>query len=180
MKDCHGSFRRLSSLCCRAIVAVQPAEEGDRRNRAGEPGSDALARDRNLLTDPLVRPSRVEVAQGVFGEDMLQMCLSKDHDMIEAFASDTPEKAFAHRIHQGSLNRRAQDANPGACGDSVEDSSELIIAITDDEFRSLPEGRRVAQLLHGPRLRRCAGHRDVHDALGVHVDDEEREDGTEP
>ena len=149
---CHGSLRRLSSLCRRAIVAVQPAEEGDRRDRAGEPGSRALARDRNLLTDPLVRPSRVEVAQCVFSEDMLQVCFSKDHNMIEAFASNTPEKSFAHRIHQGSLNRGAKDANPGAGGDSVEDSSELIIAITEDEFRSLPEGRRVAQLLRSPRV----------------------------
>ena len=85
---------------------MQPAEDGDRSDRAGEPGSDAFNRDRDLLTDPLVRPSHVEVAQGVFSEDMLQMCLSKDHDPIEAFASDTPKKSFAHRIHQGRLTRR--------------------------------------------------------------------------
>jgi hypothetical protein len=96
---------------------VQPAEDGDRRDRAGEPGSDAFPRDRNLLTDPLVRASRVEVAQGEFSEDLPQMCLSKDHNMIETFASDTPKKSFAHRIRQGSLNGGAQDANPGACGD---------------------------------------------------------------
>jgi hypothetical protein len=138
---------------------VQPAEEGDRRDRASEPDWSAFARDRNLLTDPLVRPSRLEVAQGVFSEDMLQMCFSKDHNMIEAFASDTPEKSFAHRINQGSLNRGAQDANPGASGDSVEDGSELVIAITGDEFQPLPEGRRVAQLLRSPRLRRRASPR---------------------
>src|SRR5258708_26468387 len=49
-----------------------------------------------------------------------------------------------------------------------------------DELRPLPERRRVAQLLRGPRLRWGARHRDMHDALRVHVDDEEREDGTEP
>jgi len=106
--------------------------------------------------------------------------LYQDHDVIEAFASDAPEKSFAHRIHQGSLNRGAQDANPGACGDAVEDGPELIVAIADDELRPLPEGRRVAQLLRGPRLRRRARHGNVHDTLGVHVDDEEREDGPEP
>lgn len=36
---------------------VQPTEHGDRRDRGGEPGSDAIVRDRNLLTDPLVRPT---------------------------------------------------------------------------------------------------------------------------
>jgi hypothetical protein len=100
--------------------------------------------------------------------------------LIQAFASDAPEKSFAHGIHQGSLNRGAQHANPGACGDSVEDSAELVVAIADDELRLLPEGRRVAQLLRGPRLRRRPRHRDMHDTLGVHIDDEEREDGTEP
>jgi hypothetical protein len=88
-------------------VVVQPAEHRDRRDRAGEPASVAFARDRNLLTDPLVRPSRVEVARCVLSEYVLQVCLSQDHDMIEAFASDASEKAFAHRIHQGSLNRGA-------------------------------------------------------------------------
>jgi hypothetical protein len=71
-------------------------------------------------------------------------------------------------------------ANSGALGDSVEDSPELVVAIAEDELRPLPEGRRIAQLLRGPRPRRRARHRSMHDPLGVHVDDEEREDGAEP
>jgi hypothetical protein len=94
---CHGSFRHPPPSCRHAIVVVQPAEHGNRRDRCGEAGSDVFARDRNPLTDPLVRPSRVEVAQGVFGEDMLQMCLSKDHDVIETFERPSRDAVWLSR-----------------------------------------------------------------------------------
>ena len=55
-----------------------------------------------------------------------------------------------------------------------------FVAITDDELRTIAESRRVAQLLGGPRLRGRSCHGDMHDALGIDVDDEEREDRPEP
>jgi hypothetical protein len=44
----------------------------------------------------------------------------------------------------------------------------------------LPERCCLSQLLRRPLLARGARHRDVDDSFGVHVDDEEREQGTEP
>src|ERR1019366_967158 len=66
-------FRGPPWSCRRAVVVMQPAEHGDRRDRAGEPGSDAFARERGPLADPLVGPSRVEVAPCVFSDDLLQV-----------------------------------------------------------------------------------------------------------
>ena len=68
----------------------------------------------------------------------------------------------------------------GALGDAVEHRTELVVAVADEEPRPLPEGRRVAQLLRSPLPGGRARHRHVDDAPGVHVDDEEREDRTEP
>ena len=52
---------------------MQPAEHGDRRDRAGYLGLAAVSGEPKLLADPLVGPSRVEVAQCVFGQDLLQL-----------------------------------------------------------------------------------------------------------
>ena len=73
MVTCAGSFRGPPSLRRRAVVVMQPAEHGDRRDRAGDLGLGAASGERKPLADPLVRPNRVEVAQCVFGQDLLQL-----------------------------------------------------------------------------------------------------------
>src|ERR1019366_230279 len=103
-----------------------------------------------------------------------------DDDVIEALAADAPEKSLADRVHQRRLHGGAHDTGPGARGDAVEGRTKLIVAVPDEELRHVPERRCVAKLLRGPRLRWSARSRHLHDALGVHVDDEEHEDGTEP
>jgi len=75
---------------------------------------------------------------------------------------------------------RSIQRSHSALGDAIEDRTELVVAIPDDELRALLERRRIAQLLRRPRLRRSTRHRNVDDAPGVHVDDEERKDRTEP
>lgn len=59
---------------------MQGAEDGNRGDRVGEPSWDTFTRDRNPLVDPLVGPSRVEVAECVLGEDALQVRLRIDID----------------------------------------------------------------------------------------------------
>jgi hypothetical protein len=56
---------------------VQPAEHGKPHDRAIEPGSGAFIRDWNLLADPLMRPSHVEVVDRVLREDVPQVSLSQ-------------------------------------------------------------------------------------------------------
>ena len=67
---CPGSLAHPPSSCRGAVVVVQSAEHGDRYDRAGERAWRAFTGYRNPLADPLVRSSRVEVAQGVFSEDV--------------------------------------------------------------------------------------------------------------
>jgi hypothetical protein len=64
----------------------------------------------------------------------------QDEQLIEALAPDAPQKPLAHRIHQGCAHRRGQDANPGALGNAIEVSAELIVSIADDDLRPWPKG----------------------------------------
>ena len=82
--------------CGPSIVMMEAAEHGDGGDRTGEWGPDPLGGNRGLLPDSLVRPSRVEVAQCVFGEDVSKVQVRQDDQMVEALAADTPQKSFAH------------------------------------------------------------------------------------
>ncbi len=78
--------------------------------------------------------------------------------MIEALAAHAPEKSLGHGAHERRLNRSAHDARPGALGDTVEHRTELVVAVSDEKPRPLPEGRRVAQQLGGPLSGGSARH----------------------
>ncbi len=71
---------------------VEPAESGKRPDLAAEPDRDAFTRNRNALADPLVGPSRVEVAQRVFGKDVVEVPLGEDDQVIKALAAHAPEE----------------------------------------------------------------------------------------
>lgn len=177
---CPGSFGRPRLPRRGAVIMVKSSEDGDRRDGAGEPCSGTFGRDRKPLVDPLVGSRRVEVAHCVLSEDVAEMPLREDDHVIETLAPDAPQESLAHRVHQRCPHGSAHDTGTRAHGDAVENRAELVVAVADNELRPVPERRRVAQLLRSPRLRWSARHRHVHDALGVHVEDEEREDGTEP
>ena len=83
---------------------MKPTEHGQRGDRPDGAASEAFTRDRNPLTDPLVGPSHVEVAQRVVGKDALQVRLGEDDQVIEALTADASQKPFAHRVHQRRLN----------------------------------------------------------------------------
>jgi hypothetical protein len=68
MEACPGSLPHPPSSCRGVVVVVKSAEHGDRDDRAAERARRAFTGKRNLLADPLMRPSLVEVAQGVFNE----------------------------------------------------------------------------------------------------------------
>ena len=106
---------------------VQSSEHGGGGDRTGERGSDVLGGNRNALPDPLVRPSRIEVAPCVFAKDVPKMRLGQDDDVIEALAPDAPEKSLAHGVHERRPPRGAQDASTGAIGNAVEPRSELVV-----------------------------------------------------
>ena len=65
----------------------------------------------NALGDALMRPGRVVVGL-VLDQDGAQMHLTEDQQAVEELAAQGTEKAFAGRVHPGSLDRGLQD--PGA------------------------------------------------------------------
>jgi hypothetical protein len=147
-RGCLGSFRAPPSSRRRAVVVVEPAEQGERRDdRAGEPGSDAFARNRNPLGNPLVGPSGVEVDQCVLDEDVAQVRFGQ-----EALASDAAEKPLADGVHQRRLHRRAHDAHPGALCHTVERAA----ASRRDALRQGPRFLlRDHDYKFGPAMTRC-------------------------
>lgn len=127
-----------------------------------------------------MRSGAVEVGEAVLVQHAQHVLFVKDEDVIEALASHAAEEALTDGVDQRGTHRGANDSRASALGNSVELGAELVVTIADDELRSIAESRRVAELLSGPRLSGGPRHAAVHHALGVDVDDEEREDRPEP
>src|SRR4051812_28637465 len=121
----------------------------------------------------------IEIAS-IFGKGCAQVMLVQHDHMIEALAAYASKEALAGGIHVGSAHRRLDNAGPDRFRGSVEVGAELVVAIVKKEPRTLAERRRIAKLLSRPGLRWHSRCSDMRDALGVNIDDEESEDGTEP
>jgi hypothetical protein len=55
-------------------------------------------RNRDSLTDPLVRTERVEIAKAVLVEHLQKVASSEDDDVVETVSPYTAEEAFAPGI----------------------------------------------------------------------------------
>ena len=83
------------------VMVVQPTKD-----RKGADGRILgvllpLGRNRDPLTDPLVRALPVEIAKRIGAEDMLEMAASENDDVVETLSPGTPEKPLAPGIHEG-------------------------------------------------------------------------------
>jgi len=63
-------------------------------------------RSRDLLTDPLMRPTRIK-KRAVLNKHAIEILLTKDANVIQTFASDATKESFTNRIHQGRLRQPA-------------------------------------------------------------------------
>ena len=86
----------------------------------------------------------------ILAQNRAQMVFAEDEHVIEAFASHAPEEALACCVHQRRLHRGLQDTDPCSLRNPVELGAELVVAVTDDEFVALIEGRELPQLLRCP------------------------------
>jgi len=130
---------------------------------------------RHSLPETLMRPCNVE-ERAVLLQHVFEVPLAEDDDVIEALAPDAAKESFADGVHERSLNGRPKNADTGTGGGAVEVSAELAVVVANDELGSGAEGRGFTELLRRPPRGRVPRDADVHDALGVDVDDEERED----
>ncbi len=159
---------------------MQAAEHRDRGDAGGTREQNAVTGNRDPLAESLVRPRLVEVAEGIFPQHVYQVALAQDDQVVDTLAPHAPKESLAHGIHQGRLHCRLRDPQPRAFGNAIEDCPVLVVAISDQEARSFAERRGIAELLRRPLLGRSARYRDVDHALGVQVDNEEREQRAEP
>src|SRR6266851_2457784 len=116
---------------------MQAAEHWDRGDVASTRPRNATCGDRDPLTDPLMRPGDVEVAESVLLQHAQQVALAQDDHVVEALAPDAPKESLAGRVHQGRLHGGLEQANSGALGDPVEDGGVLVVAIPNQEFGAL-------------------------------------------
>ncbi len=69
----------------------------------------------NLLVDALVWPVQIEVSD-IFLQNTLERALAKHQEMVEAFTSDTAQKALINRIGFGGMKWRFPDFDASASG----------------------------------------------------------------
>ncbi len=126
----------------------------------------------NLLPDALMWPGLVEVER-IRIEHSVKLLLMEDKQVIETFATHTPEKALTDGIGSWSVIRCCENLDATRVCNPSEVHPKLAIIIPDEVFRSLSVGRGFTQLMRYPGVgrRSCDAHMD-HFAR-VQFDDEE-------
>jgi hypothetical protein len=111
---------------------------------------------------------------------MFHVLSSKNDDVIQTLAPYAANESFTNGINQGRPNRRTQYFHPCSFRNAIELSPELVVIIANDELGPFTEWRDVPKLLGRPfRSGRTSGA-NVHNALRIDIDDEERKDGSKP
>jgi hypothetical protein len=144
------------------IVVVQPTH--DRKSDQLVPcilgGKNRSALLWDLLRNPLMGSCLIEVDH-IHIEHALELLLMQDQQMVQAFLSHTPQKAFADRIGSWGLNRRFEDLDRARFHYPSKARPELAIVITNQVLRCEPIRGRFSQLLGHPGIRRRSGHAHV-------------------
>jgi len=120
----------------------------------------------------------VEVGH-IRAEHASQLRLAEDEDVVQALPPHAPQEALAGRVGPQGAHGRAQDADPARGGEAVEARPVLGVVVADQESRGRPEGRRLAQLLGDPGVRRVPRHANVLHPARPERDHEERIYGPE-
>ena len=105
---------------------------------------------------------------------------SENDDVVQTFASGTANESFTNGIHQRRVNCRAQDLCASPLRNTVEFRAKLVVIVPNDDRRSQPEWRDVPKLLRCPFRGWRTSDTNVHDSPRIDIDDEEREDWSEP
>jgi hypothetical protein len=111
---------------------------------------------------------------------MFHVLSSKNDDVIQTLAPYAANESFTNGINQGRPNRRTQYFHPCSFRNAIELSPELVVVIANDELGSLTERRDVAELLRRPFRGGRTSDANVHNALRIYVDHEERKDRPKP
>jgi hypothetical protein len=94
-------------------------------------------------------------------EYALQLHFVENEQVVKAFLSHAPQKAFADRIGTGSVIRRSEHFNGTRRCHSGETGPKLAIVIKDQIFRCLPMRGSFSQLLRDPGIGWRPDHADM-------------------
>jgi hypothetical protein len=125
---------------------VQPPEHWHRYDLPRIRTDDARCWDRDSPTKPLMRAVRVEISESELSENTVQVTLPQDEHVLEALPPGAAEKSLDHGIHQRCPYRCLDDPHARSFRHPIELGSVLVVSVTDDELRPLPERRGVAEL----------------------------------
>ena len=108
-----------------SVFMMEAPEHGQRDDLA----LDAPLRwHRGLLADPLVGACGVVVAN-VLHDDSLKVPVVEDKDMVEALATQRPEKTLADGVHVRRADRGVEDPDARGAGKRIEGGPELVVAM---------------------------------------------------
>ena len=108
-----------------------------------------------------MRSSPIEVGD-IAIEHALELFLMQDQQVVQAFLSDAPQKAFANGIGSWRMNRRFEQLDATGHRHSAETGSILAVVITDQILGGLSIGGGFSKLLCHPSIswRSCHAHMD--------------------
>ena len=115
---------------------------------------------RDLLSNALMGSSPVEVYH-VLIEHALELLLAEDQQVVQAFLSDTPQKAFTDRIGSGSVNRRFEQLDATCPRHPIKARPKSAVVITNQVLWCVPIGSGFPQLLRHPGIGWQASDADV-------------------
>ncbi len=102
---------------------------------------------------PWVRARAVLVAD-VLGDDAVEVPEVEHENVVQALATQRPEKALAHGVHVRGAHLCADNPDAGGAGECIEGGPESVVAIAKQKPWRRTGGSRVAELLRHPGLRR--------------------------
>lgn len=128
------------------------------------------------LVYPLMRPACV-VEGCVFSDNAVQMPLTQNDHVIQAFPTERPYESLTVPIRLGSSYWCWNDSDPSSVRYAQEPLPILVVIIFDQEPWSFTKRRRLAHLLGNPVIPWRPGDIEVHHPPATHLDDHINEDG---
>ena len=94
-------------------------------------------------------------------EHALELFLMQDQQVVQAFLSDAPQKAFANGIGSWRMNRRFEQLDATGCRHPSKAGPKFAVVITYQILGCLSIGGGFSQLLGHPGIGRRASDADV-------------------
>lgn len=127
---------------------------------------------RHALLDTLVG-TRAVVVVDVCSDHALQLLTAKHQFVIQAFAAQAADEAFAECVGLGRLIWSDKFIDTSVGSEIRELAAVLVVAVMYEVIGMPVPGSRFAQLLGNPGVMRCGGDIDMDDPASLQLDEDE-------